>query len=259
MNVFIPTLLLASAMVGGQHASATSCPTDSTETRSERPVESKGNWSGLSFSALSMAQFQGNLEDYNATWGAREDLGLITDDAFESFRLSINPFEKRQKLLGEFIGITTGIGFDWIRLGIATDHQLAYDESNETVIATVLEPNAMDVTINRVNAVYLRVPVLASVHLFRTGGKGLHAEGGLVAGYLLHGKYNREFQVGATETATEEDFPVAPLQLSARIGVGFGKVSLLGEAGLLPFFDENPLDSPSMHSFTVGIQVALAD
>ena len=72
-------------------------------------------------------------------------------------------------------------------------------------------------------------------------------------------KYNRGFQAEATDTVTEEDFPVAPLQLSARIGVGFGKVSLLGEAALLPFFDENPEGSPSMHSFTVGIQVALAD
>ena len=259
MNAFLPSLLLASVLVGVQHASAATCPNDSTETRSERPVESKGNWRGLSFSALSMAQFQGNLEDYNATWGAREDLGLVTDDAFESFRLSINPFEKRQKLLGEFIGITTGIGLDWIRLGIATDRVLGYDESTETVVATVLEPNTVDVTVNRINAVYLRVPLLASVHLFRTGGSGLHAEAGLVAGYLLHGKYNREYQVGATDTVTEEDFPVSPLQLSARIGVGFGKVSLLGEAALLPFFDENPADSPSMHSFTVGIQVALAD
>lgn len=206
-----------------------------------------------------MAQFQGNLDDYNATWGAREDLGLITDDAFDSFRLSVNPFEKRQKLLGEFIGITTGIGFDWIRLGVASEAVLGYDESTETVVATVLEPNTVDVTVNRINAVYLRVPLLASVHLFRTGGSGLHAEGGLVAGYLLHGKYNREYQVGGTDTITEEDFPVTPLQLSARIGVGFGKVSLLGEAALLPFFDENPADSPSMHSFTVGIQVALAD
>ena len=123
----------------------------------------------------------------------------------------------------------------------------------------MLEPNTVDVTANRINAVYLRVPLLASVHLFRTGGSGLHAEGGLVAGYLLHGKYNREYQAGAIDTVTEEDFPVAPLQLSARVGVGFGKVSLLGEAALLPFFDENPADSPSMHSFTVGIQVALAD
>ena len=162
------------------------------------------------------------------------------------------PVERRQKLLGEFLGITTGIGFDWIRLGVAPDRVLGFDASSETIVATALEANSVDVSVNHINAVYLRVPVLASVHLFRSGGSGLHAEGGFVAGYLLHGKYNREFQSGTTDTVTEEDFPVAPLQLSARIGVGFGKVSLLGEAALLPFFDENPADSPSMHSFRLA-------
>ena len=259
MKAFVPTLFMALALLVSHEAFAITCPSDSTDTREKKKIESKGNWRGLSFNALSMAQFQGNLEDYTATWGAREDLGLITDDAFESFRFSINPFERRQKLLGEFFGFTTGIGFDWIRLGIAPDRVLGYDEESDTVVAYDLQPVSTEVEINRINAVYLRVPLLASVHLFRAGSSGLHAEGGLVAGYLLHGKYNREYKLGATRTVTEEDFPVSPLQLSARIGVGFGKVSLLGEAALLPFFEENPADSPSMHSFTVGIQVALGD
>ena len=259
MKAFVPTLFMALALLVSHEAFAITCPSDSIDTREKKKIESKGNWRGLSFNALSMAQFQGNLEDYTATWGAREDLGLITDDAFESFRFSINPFERRQKLLGEFFGFTTGIGFDWIRLGIAPDRVLGYDEESDTVVAYDLQPVSTEVEINRINAVYLRVPLLASVHLFRAGSSGLHAEGGLVAGYLLHGKYNREYKLGATRTVTEEDFPVSPLQLSARIGVGFGKVSLLGEAALLPFFEENPADSPSMHSFTVGIQVALGD
>ena len=254
-RIFFTTVIaLASSVAAFAH-----CPTDSTSTEPKRPVESKGNWSGLSFNALSMAQFQGNLESYDASWGPRENLGLITDDAFESFRLSINPFEKRQKLLGEFFGITTGIGFDWLRLGVDPERRLVFDEATSTVLAETVDLNTTTVRVNRVNAVYLRVPVLASVHLFRSGGKGLHAEGGLVAGYLLHGKYNREYEHGTTDFVTEEDFPVAPIQLSARLGIGFGKVSLLGEAALLPFFDENPVDSPSMHSFSLGLQIALND
>lgn len=259
MNVFLSTILVTSALLVSEQANATACSADSTKTSGGKKLETKGNWNGLSFSALSMAQFQGNLEDYTATWGGRDNLGLITDDAFESFRVSVNPFERRQKLLGEFFGITTGIGFDWIRLGVSPDRVLGYDESSDTVVAYDLQPVSTDVLINRINAVYMRVPVLASVHLFRPGGKGLHAEAGLVAGYLLYGKYNREYKLGGSNTVTEEDFPISPIQLSARIGVGFGKVSLLGEAALLPFFDENPSDSPSMHSFSVGIHFALAD
>ena len=166
MKAFVPTLFMALALLVSHEAFAITCPSDSIDTRREKKIESKGNWRGLSFNALSMAQFQGNLEDYTATWGAREDLGLITDDAFESFRFSINPFERRQKLLGEFFGFTTGIGFDWIRLGIAPDRVLGYDEESDTVVAYDLQPVSTEVEINRINAVYLRVPLLASVHLF---------------------------------------------------------------------------------------------
>lgn len=252
-------LILAAALtqlVPNAHAT---CPADSTSNDTKQKAATKGNWRGISFNALSMAQFQGNLEDYSATWGARPDLGLITDDAAESFRVSFNPFEKRQKILGEFFGLTTGIGGDWIRLSVTDNRRLRYDENSETVFSDTVNTNNYDVRINRLNAVYLRVPILASVHLFRSGGEGLHVEGGLVGGYLIHGKYNRAYRLGNTETVTEEDFPIAPLQISARLGVGFGKVSLLGEAALLPFFDENPADSPSMHSFSVGLQIALSD
>lgn len=259
MKISASLLLLAAALTQLVSNSHAACPADSTSNDAKQKAETKGNWRGMSFNALSMAQFQGNLEDYSATWGARPDLGLITDDATESFRVSINPFEKRQKILGEFFGLTTGIGGDWIRLSAQDDRRLRYDEELETVLADSVNTNNYDVRINRINAVYLRVPILASVHLFRSGGEGLHVEGGLVGGYLIHGKYNRAYRLGNTETVTEEDFPIAPLQLSARLGVGFGRVSLLGEAALLPFFDENPVDSPSMHSFSIGLQIALGD
>jgi hypothetical protein len=259
MKNFTSLLLLAAALTQFASNAHASCPADSTSNDAKQKAITKGNWRGISFNALSMAQFQGNLEDYSATWGARPDLGLITDDAAESFRVSFNPFEKRQKILGEFFGLTTGIGGDWIRLSVQENRRLRYDESLETVLADTVNTNNYDVRINRLNAVYLRVPLLASVHLFRSGGEGLHVEGGIVGGYLIHGKYNRSYRLGNTETVTEEDFPIAPLQISARLGVGFGKVSLLGEAALLPFFDENPADSPSMHSFTVGLQIALSD
>ena len=46
-----------------------------------------------------------------------------------------------------------------------------------------------------------------------------------------------------------EDFPVNPSQLHGRMAIRFGKMSLLGEVGLLPIFDESPLDTPGMQSF----------
>ena len=251
-------LLTVFACVGSASASA-HCPTDSTTTAKKRPVESKGNWSGISFNALSMAQFQGNLENYDATWGAREDLGLITDDAFESFRLSINPFEKRQKLLGEFFGITTGIGFDWLRLGVDPERRLVFNEATSTVLAESVDLNTTTMRVNRVNAVYLRVPVLASVHLFRSGGKGLHAEERPGSRIPVARQIQPRIRARNNRLRYRRGFPCRTHSTQCSIGRRLWQRQLVSEAALLPFFDESPADSPSMHSFSLGLQIALND
>ncbi|MDA0912559.1 MAG: outer membrane beta-barrel protein [Bacteroidetes bacterium] len=232
------------------------CDTTATTESKEKSV---GNWRGFSGSVVSMAQFQGNLDDYNANWGARPGLGLITDDVSQSWRLEFNPLEKRQRILGEFLGITTGLGVDWWRVGIDPEHRLDYDEVNQIVVAEILNPDSVNVTKNQIDAIYLRVPFLASLHTYRAGKSGFHIEAGLVAGYLLHSNYQYERQSGFTTLTTSEEFVINPLQLNGRASIGIGKISLLGEASLLPFFDENPQDSPNMHSFSIGVQFRFSD
>ena len=104
-------------------------------------------------------------------------------------------------------------------------------------------------TKNHVNAVYMRIPLLASLHTYKRGGNGFHLEAGVVGGFLLQGQYIFEQKNLSIQEYKREDFPVNPFQLHGRMAIGFGKMSLLGEVGLLPIFDESPLDTPGMQSF----------
>jgi len=231
---------------------------DSTRTNEKR--ESEGYWGGISLSAASMGQFQGNLEDYSATLGARPDLGIITNDALESWRLELNPFEYRQRILGEFVGFTTGLGFDWWHYGLDNSHILIHDEANNIITSEPISNDTINIQKNQLNAVFLRLPLLVSIRTARSGSKGLHVEAGFVGGYLLGNSYQYEYQKnGSTTKVKEKDFRVNPVQVNARIGVGFKNVSLLGEASLLPFFDEVQTDQPTMHAFSLGLQFAFND
>lgn len=233
-----------------------SSKSDSTKTKGE----SEGYWGGISLSTASMGQFQGDLEDYSATLGARPDLGIITNDALTSWRLELNPFEYRQRILGEFVGFTTGLGFEWWHYGIDNSHILTHDEASELITAEVFSADSLNIQKNQLNAVFLRLPLLVSVRTARSGSKGLHIEAGLVGAYLLGNSYRYEYNLGgSTTTVKEDDFPVNPLQINARIGIGFKNVSLLGEASLLPFFDEVQTDQPTMHSFSLGMHFAFND
>ncbi len=83
---------------------------------------------------------------------------------------------------------------------------------------------------------------------------------GSLADTLLGRSYEYEYKMnGSTSNFKEDNFPINPLQINARIGIGFKNVSLLGEASLLPFFDEVQTDAPTMHSFSLGLQFAFND
>lgn len=221
--------------------------------------ESQGHWGGISFNAVSMAQFQGNLEVDVPTWGSREDLGLVIDDVAESFRIELNPFEYRLRLLGEFVGLTTGLGFDWWHIGISDQRQLFFNDSLDMVQADFSISSNAQMKKNQLDGVYLRVPLLASIRTARSGSKGMHIEAGFVAAYLIHGKYTYEYKLGGQTTNISKDFPISPIQMNARLGVGFKNVSLLSEANLTSFFQENPADQPSLHAFSIGLHFAFND
>jgi hypothetical protein len=143
---------------------------------------------------------------------------------------------------------------------VDNSHILIHDETNDVITSESFNPDTINIQKNQLNAVFLRLPLLVSVRTARSGSKGIHVEAGFVGAYLLGNSYQYEVeQNGSTTTVKEKDFRVNPLQINARIGVGFKNVSLLGEASLLPFFDEVQTDQPTMHSFSLGLHFAFND
>ena len=82
---------------------------------------------------------------------------MVTDDALTSWRMELNPFEYRQRILGEFVAFTTGLGFDWWHFGVDNEHILQLDESTEMVTAQAVSGDSLNMQKNQLNAVYLRL------------------------------------------------------------------------------------------------------
>ena len=236
---------------------------DSTSTKggAKKDERSKGYFGGLSFAAVTPLQFAGDVQNPDAvetddiSWGAPDTLGLLTSDVTNSWRFEFNPFEYRQKILGEFLGITTGIGFDWWRMSVAGNRKLYFDEATDQVASELFPVDSLDVKKHRLDAVYVRLPILVSLRTDKDADEGLHLEAGLVGGYLLTGQYLREFDT-PSNTTTEKDktFPLNPFSVNARVAFGYGNVSVVAEAGLLPTFEEER--GPALHNGSVGIHFA---
>ncbi|MDE0979785.1 MAG: outer membrane beta-barrel protein [Flavobacteriales bacterium] len=224
-------------------------------SKSKKKPESEGYWGGISLNKVLMGQFQGDLEDYNASLGAPAHLGMKLDHVTESWRIELNPFEYRQRFIGEYIAFTTGLGIDWWHVGIDDERILYFNEEDERVMSNFIGSDTLTINSNSLDAVYLRVPFLVSLRTSRKGDKGLHVEAGLVGGVRIWSQYKTHYESGGTETEqTTSDFPINPIQLNARVALGLGNVSLLAEASLLPYFEE--IRSPNLHSLSIGLQFA---
>lgn len=232
-----------------------------TSASSNDKERSKGYFGGLSISAVTMMQFAGDVQNPDEvatedfTWGAPDTLGLLTSDVTNSWRLEFNPFEYRQKILGEFLGITTGIGFDWWRMSVDANRELYYDESADQIASNLLPTDSLDVKKHRLDAVYVRLPILVSLRTAKEADEGLHLEAGVVGGYRLTGRYYREYDTNFnTTTQLDKSFPINPFSLNGRLAFGYGNVSVVAEIGLLPTFEETR--SPAVNNGSVGIHFA---
>lgn len=253
----IPLLMVGCFQYALQVAAASNqlADSDTTSHAQRTKPDSEGNWGGLSFSNVSMAMFQGDLEDYSAQWGGVEGLGLALDDISRSRRIEVNPFEYRQRILGEFIAITTGFGFDWWHVAVDPNIRLDFDETLGQVVGHAVEATSSPLNKNRLDVVYLRMPILASVRSSRSGDRGMHVEAGFVGGYRIFNRYFQSYQEnGSPIDVINREFPTNPFQIHAHVAVGFGSVSLLAEASLLPFFQEQR--NPEMHSLSLGLHFA---
>lgn len=247
------SLAAAALLLCTSGAQALEC-SDSTRTVSAEERKKwgqQGNWAGFGMgTGIFMYHADGSEWDAfrllsdEVVFEAPEVWHLETANVSTNWRLEANPIEYRQRILGNLVGITTGVGVDWWRFGI----DAAYRWQQDTSAVLAQSVGGGEVLRNRVNMGWVRIPLLASVRTAREADKGLHIEAGAVAGYRVFGNLVREFKSGGSVIReASSDLAFNTFQLNARVLVGIRKVSVFAEVPLLPVFT-----SPSDHFASVG-------
>lgn len=240
------------ALVGMSLASVSSCAMTAFPSDSARSVSAEerkkwgqqGNWAGFGVGTgifLHHADLQSwdpwRLLSDEVIFEAPAAWELETANVASNWRLEANPIEYRQRILGNLVGITTGVGVDWWRVGIDN----AYRWNPDTASIDVQAVGGGEVLRNRLNMGWVRIPVLASIRTAKEADKGLHIEAGAVGGYRVFGVLARETKTGGSVVReTSHDLAINTFQLNARVLVGIRKVSVFIEAPLLPLFTEAP-------------------
>lgn len=178
---------------------------------------------------------------------------LQTGNALSSWNIQLNPYEYRQPLIGDAIGITTGVGFDWWRFNVSPKTVLTRSETGAIALAV---DTTNQVRRNHLSLTYLRVPLLLSLRTQSDPESALHIECGVVGGIRLHNQYVRKYSDSESNYVDKvKGFGMNPLQLNARLVLGYGGFSVFAEVPFRPLWNEAAIsDNPLVYPVTLGIK-----
>lgn len=183
---------------------------------------------------------------------------LQTGNALSSWNIQINPFEYRQPLIGDVFGITTGLGFDWWRFNVSPQTVISRNENGVLTLAT---DSDRQVRRNHLSLSYVRIPLLVSLRSRSNPEEALHLECGLVGGVRIHNQYVRKTSDSESKYVDKiKGFGMNPLQLNARLVLGFGGFSVFAEVPFRPLWSESFMgDNPLIYPVTLGVKFSEFD
>ena len=211
-----------------------------------------GHWHGIGFGTVLLTQRSNEGEPSSLTLSNPAPLDLETSRLLSGWNLQFNPFAYRQPLIGERVGLTTGLGMDWYRLQVAQQTVLNIDGTNP--ITTVTDTLAQ-VKRNHLSLGYLRVPLLLSFRTQDAVEDALHLEVGIVGGVRLFNNYMRKYSKDGVNYVDQiKGINMNPLQCNGRITAGYGGFSVFGEFPLRPLWDGTGQVGTPIYPVTLGIR-----
>jgi len=184
---------------------------------------------------------------------------LITDGTYPEFldldgtknrSFAINPFTRRWDLGIPYVGLSTGLGFEFTRYALNRNVRLQYDADN--VWATQDSVNSF--TKNHFKTIHLTAPIFLEFNSHKHADKGFRLAVGLEAGYLLSARTKIKYKLDGKKQVdkVKGNFNLTPFKVSPMVLIGYRGVSFYAKASATPIFRDNkgPKD---MYSASAGL------
>jgi hypothetical protein len=201
----------------------------------------EGHWQGMDFgtSILLNASGQNTFSKQN----------FLENDPAKSFYMNLNLFEKKLPIIKEYVGLTTGLGFNWTSVGIKNNQTMHYNA--DSVWVTTDKTLGYNYDKNKLRASYLTVPLFLEFNTKSNPDKSAYLMLGVVGGLKLNSKFIQKADNDKAEVnnKTKGDYALNPFKLDAAVRVGYKSVGVFANYSLLPLFDTKRVEKAMPLSF----------
>ena len=184
----------------------------------------------------------------NKQLATTSELGFLALDPAKSIGLQLNFAEKRFPIINDYLGVVTGLGFNWNRYSIKGDYD--FSVVNDTLIANTTGVNYAK---NVLSSTYLQAPLLLQISTSKNANQAWNISAGVVGGIRIDARQMQKWEADGKKNKdkTKDDFQFNPFQASLMATVGYGDWSLYMTYGLSDIFNEG--SAPKVRGVNAGI------
>ncbi len=198
-------------------------------------------WSGFGINA-------NGFINTNNEFASTTQLSFLTLDPAKSIGFQWNFAEKRFPIIKDYLGVVTGLGFQWNRYSIKGDYD--FNVVNDTLVANA---TGINYTKNTLSSTYLQAPLLLQISTNKNPNKAWNISAGIVGGIRLDARQIQKWEADdkKNKDKTKDDFQFNPFQASLMATIGYGDWSLYATYGLSDVFNEG--SAPKVRGVNAGI------
>jgi len=170
-----------------------------------------------------------------------------------SMSYGLNVLEFNIPISKYYFGIGTGAGLEWNSMSLAENINLV--EVEEGVIqAEYIDVNEKNFKKNKLNAAYVKVPVLFELQI-PLGQRKIHFGAGVTGSIRAWSKQKQTYIIDGRKYKDKktDDFQLTPFRYGLTARIGYGSVGLFINYELMPLFKENK--GPELYPIMVGLHI----
>ncbi len=212
------------------------------DERGDRTRE--GHWAGFGGSANFFVT--DNFDVAN-----KEDALFLEIDFSRSASLNMNIYEKRFPIIKEYVGLTTGLGFQFSFYELKNNVDITVN--SDSTFGTINLTN--DFSTNRLQLFYLQVPLLLEFNTSKNLDKNWHLSFGVTGAFKMGASYLKKWKNDGEKYKDKmrSSFNMHPFQAYGTAIVGYGNYSVFIHYGLTSLFEKDK--GPNFAPVSAGILV----
>lgn len=184
----------------------------------------------------------------NMQLASTTELSFLSLDPSKSIGFQLNFAEKRFPILKDYLGVVTGLGFQWNRYSIKGNYD--FNVLNDTLVANA---TGINYTKNTLSSTYLQAPLLLQISTSKSANQAWNISAGIVGGIRVDARQIQKWEADGKKNKdkTKDDFQFNPFQASLMASVGYGDWNLYMTYGLTNIFNEG--SAPKLRGVNAGI------